>query len=153
MIFSRQWGRTDECVVQSPGWHEKKMMTIVSKTAETFTVRFTDEGSEVRLELINETEQTLRSVDILTVFLKDEDTPGGGPSRVHISFKSLDSIRPKEKVVISHKTWIDGKPAAPAHDQLARLKVAAGETKPYVLDISWEDAEGKTRFQRVPVGH
>jgi hypothetical protein len=128
-------------------------VTIVGKTEETFTVGFRDEGSKVRLELTNETDQTLKCVDILTVFLKDEETLGGGPSRVHISFESLDSIRGKEKVVVSHKTWIDGKPAAPAHDQLKRLKPAAGEDKPYVLDISWEDAQGKTRFQRIPVGH
>ncbi|HEY0378016.1 MAG TPA: hypothetical protein VGC87_13940 [Pyrinomonadaceae bacterium] len=128
-------------------------MSILGKTEETFTVGFRDEGSGVRLELTNETDQTLRSVDILTVFLKDEETPGGGPSRVHISFESLNSIRAKETTVVSHKTWIDGKPAAPSEDQLERLKVAAGENKPYVLDISWEDAQGKTRFQRIAVGH
>jgi hypothetical protein len=128
-------------------------MSIVSKTEETFSVGFRDEGSKVCLELMNETDQTLRCVEILTVFLKDEETPGGGPSRVHISFASLDSIRSKEKAVVSHKTWIDGKPAAPAQDQLERLKVAAGEDRPYVLDISWEDAQGKTRFQRIPIGH
>src|ERR1051325_10067541 len=102
-------------------------MTTFSKTEETFSVGFRDEGSKVRLELTNETDQTLRSVDILTVFLKDEETPGGGPSRVHISFEPLDSIRAKEKTVVPHKTWIDGKPAAPARDELERLKVAAGE--------------------------
>jgi len=32
-------------------------------------------------------------------------------------------------------------------DQLERLKVVVGETSPYVLEISWQDAEGKTRFQ------
>jgi hypothetical protein len=128
-------------------------MTTVSKAEETFSVGFRDEGSKVRLELTNETDQTLRSVDILTVFLKDEETPGGGPSRVHISFESLDSIRAKEKTIVSHKTWIDGKPAAPSDDQLERLKVAAGEDRPYVLDISWEDAQGRTRFQRIPIGH
>jgi hypothetical protein len=128
-------------------------MTTVSKTEETFSVGFRDEGSKVRLELTNETDQTLRSVDILTVFLKDEETPGGGPSRVHISFEPLDAIRAKEKTVVSHKTWIDGKPAAPSDDQLERLKVAAGEDRPYVLDISWEDAQGRTRFQRIPIGH
>ena len=127
-------------------------MTIISKTEDIFTVGFKDEGSKVRLELTNETDQTLRRVDILTVFLKDEETPGG-PSRVHISFESLDSIRAKETAAVSHKTWIDGKPAAPAHDQLERLKAAAGEDRPYVLDISWEDSQGKTRFQRIPVGH
>ena len=128
------------------------IMTIISKTEDIFTIGFKDEGSKVRLELRNETDQTLRSVDILTVFLKDEETPGG-PSRVHISFESLNSIQAKKTAVVSHKTWIDGKPAAPAHDQLERLKVAAGEDRPYVLDISWEDAQGKTRFQRIPVGH
>src|ERR1044071_4540691 len=125
-------------------------MTIVGKTEETFTAGFMDEGPKVRLELTNETDQTLKCVDILTVFLKDEETPGGGPSRVHISFASLDSIRPKETAAVSHKTWTDGKPAAPAQNQLERLKAAAGEDKPYVLDISWEDARGKTRFQRIP---
>ena len=128
-------------------------MSTFAKTEETFTVGFRDEGSKVRLELTNETDQTLRCVEILTVFLKDEETPGGGPSRVHISFESLDSIRSKEKAVVTHKTWIDGKPAAPAQDQLERLKAAAGENRPYTLDISWEDAQGKTRFQRIAVGH
>jgi hypothetical protein len=127
-------------------------MTIVGKTEETFTAGFGDEGPKVRLELRNETDQTLRCVEILTVFLKDEETPGG-PSRVHISFESLNSIRAKETTVVSHKTWIDGKPAAPAYDQLERLKAAEGEARPYVLDISWEDAQGKTRFQRIAVGH
>ena len=128
-------------------------MTTFAKAEETFTVGFRDEGSKVRLELTNETDQTLRCVEILTVFLKDEETPGGGPSRVHISFASLDSIRSKEKAVVTHKTWIDGKPATPSDDQLERLKAAAGENRPYTLDISWEDAQGKTRFQRIAVGH
>lgn len=128
-------------------------MTIGSKTDETFSVGFIDEGSKVLLEVMNKTDQTLKSVEILTVFLKDEETPGGGPSRVHISFEALSSIRPKTKSIVSHKTWIDGKPVTPEHDQLKRLKEMAGENRPYTLDISWEDAHGKTRFQRIPVGH
>jgi hypothetical protein len=128
-------------------------MTIVGKTEETFTAGFGDEGQKVRLELRNETDHTLRSVEVLTVFLKDEDTPGGGPSRVHISFASLDSIGPKEKAVVPHKTWIDGKPADQSQDQLGRLKAMAGEDRPYTLDISWMDVHGKTRFQRIAVGH
>jgi hypothetical protein len=123
------------------------------RAEEIFTARFIDEGSNVRLELTNECDQPLNSIEILTVFLKDEETPGGGPSQAHIRFEPIKSIQPKEKTVLSHRTWINGKPAAPAHDQLERLKVIAGETKPYVLDISWQDAEGKTRFQRIPVGH
>ena len=127
-------------------------MAIFSKTEETFTIGFINDGAQVRLEIVNETGQTLKCVELLTIFLKDEETPGG-PSRVHISFESLNSIRPKEKSVISHKTWIDGKPAPPNQDQLERLKAMTGEARPYTLDISWQDAEGKTRFQRIPVGH
>lgn len=128
-------------------------MTYNSKTAEPFTVRFIDGGAKVLLELTNEMDQTLKSVEVLTIFLKDEETPGGGPSRVHIKFETVDSIHSKEKATLSHKTWIDGKPVAPEQDQLERLKARAGETRPYVLNISWEDAEGKSRFQRIPVGH
>jgi hypothetical protein len=120
---------------------------------EIFTARFIDEGSNVHLELTNECDQPLNSIEILTVFLKDEETPGGGPSQAHIRFEPIKFIQPKEKTVLSHKTWINGKPADPTQDQLERLKVIAGEVKPYVLDISWQDAEGKTRFQRIPVGH
>jgi hypothetical protein len=117
------------------------------------TFRFIDDEANVRLELGNETDHTLKSVEILTVFLKDIETPGGGPSQAHIRFDAVGSIRPKENVVLSHKTWVNGKIVQASGDLLARLKVIAGEVKPYVLDISWEDPEGKTRFQRIPVGH
>jgi hypothetical protein len=33
------------------------------------------------------------------------------------------------------------------------LESLQGSSDLYVLDISWEDAEGKARFQRIPVGH
>lgn len=127
-------------------------MSILSKTVETFTILFVDDGPKVRLELVNESEHTLKSVEILTIFLKDEEAPGS-PSRIHISFATLDSIRPKERAVVSHRTWIDGKPATPETDQLKRLKEMAGENRPYTLNLSWEDAYGKTRFQRMTVGH
>ena len=117
------------------------------------TCRFIDNESDVLLELTNAADHALKSVEILTVFLKDLDTPGGGPSQAHIRFDSVSSIRPKEHVVLSHKTWINGKIADASADQLARLKIVTGEIKPYVLDISWQDPEGKTRFQRIPVGH
>jgi hypothetical protein len=115
------------------------------------TFRFIDVDADVRLELSNEADHPLKCVEILTVFLKDIETPGGGPSQAHIRFEAVGSIRSKENVVLSHKTWVNGKIAAA--DLLARLKVIAGEVKPYVLDISWQDPEGKTRFQRIPVGH
>ena len=124
-----------------------------NRIAEPFTARFVEAGAKVFLELTNMTRQQLKCVEILTVFLKDEETPGGGPSQAHIRFDAIQYIRPQEKAVLSHRTWINGKPADPNHDQLERLKVIAGEVKPYVLDISWEDADGKSRFQRIPVGH
>jgi hypothetical protein len=120
--------------------------------AKPLTFRFIDVEADVRLELGNEADHTLKSVEILTVFLKDLESPGGA-SQAHIRFDAVGSIRPKENVVLSHKTWVNGKIAQGAEDMLARLKVIAGEVKPYVLDISWEDPEGKTRFQRIPVGH
>jgi hypothetical protein len=132
---------------------EEKFMSTNSATEKPFISKLIGEKPKVLLELTNATEETLKSIEILTVFLKDEETPGGGPSQAHIRFDSIKSMEPKEKVILSHKTWINGKPADPDHDQLERLMVIAGEAKPYVLDISWEDAEGKTRFQRIPVGH
>ncbi|HEX8474581.1 MAG TPA: hypothetical protein VF666_11150 [Pyrinomonadaceae bacterium] len=117
------------------------------------TARFVGEGSKVLLELTNASEQTLRHIEVLTVFLKDEETPGGGPSQVNIKFKDTECLYPKEKVVLTHRTWINGKPSDSDSDQLQRLQAIAGEVKPYVLDISWEDANGKSRYQRIPVGH
>ncbi len=118
-----------------------------------FTFRFVEVDSKIVLELMNATDQTLKSIEILTVFLKDEETLGGGPSQAHIKFEALKSIQPEEKAVLPHRTWVNGKPADTDHDQLERLKVIPGEANPYVLDISWQNAEGKTRFQRIPVGH
>ena len=128
-------------------------MSTNNNIQKPFIFRFIDAPSGVLLELTNVTETTLRSIEILTVFLKDEITPGGGPSQAHIRFDALKSMQPKEKAVLSHRTWVNGRPADADCDQLGRLKVIAGEVSPYVLDISWEDAEGKTRFQRIPVGH
>jgi len=109
--------------------------------------------SKVLLELVNTTDLTLKSIEVLTIFLKDEATLGGGPSQAHIRFEGIKSMLPREKAVVAHRTWINGRPAAPENDQLARLKVIDGRLNPYVLDISWEDAEGKTRFQRIALGH
>src|SRR2546422_5529974 len=113
-------------------------MTANSKTEKTFIFRFIDARPKVLLELTNATEHTLKSIEILTVFLRDEETPGGGPSQAHIKFDAINSILPQEKAVLSHRTWINGKPVSTDHDQLARLKIIAGEVNPYVLDISWE---------------
>jgi hypothetical protein len=124
-----------------------------ANTEKPFTFRFVDVEANVRLELSNDADQSLKCIEILTVFLKDLETPGGGPSQAHIRFEAVDSIRPRENVLLSHKTWVNGRIAEPSADLLPRLKVIAGQVKPYVLDISWQDPEGKTRFQRIPIGH
>ena len=126
---------------------------MMSKRETPFTFGFVNGEQGLRLELTNTSESALRSVDILTVFLKDEESPGGGPSQAHIRFDSIERILPHEKSLLSHRTWINGKPARPDQDQLKRLQVKAGEPNPYVLDISWRNAEGKARFQRIPIGH
>ena len=128
-------------------------MTVSHIIEKPFTARFVGDAEKVLLELTNTTDEVLKSVEILAVFLTDQETPGGGPSRSHIKFDVLKSVKPKEKAVLSHRTWVDGKPSDAAHNELERLRVVEGEVKPYVLDISWEDGEGKTRYQRIPVGH
>ena len=115
-------------------------------------IRFLNTSPRVLLELTNTTERTLKSVEILTIFLKDEEAVGG-PSSAHIRFDRINALQPKEKAVVSHRTWINGKPVSEAQDQIGRLEAVAGAFKPYVLDISWEDIDGKVKFQRIPVGH
>lgn len=115
-------------------------------------IRFMDTQPRMLLEITNTAATTLKSVEILTVFLKDEEGPSG-PSRAHIRFDQIKSVQPHEKAVVSHRTWINGRPASDTQDQIGRLELVAGVAQPYVLDISWEDEDGKTQFQRIPVGH
>ena len=124
----------------------------MSSDVTPFMIRFMDTKPRVLLELTNTTARTLKSIEILTVFLKDEDGPGG-PSREHVRFDRINSVQPNARAVVSHRTWINGRPASDAKDQLGRLEVVPGTVKPYVLDISWEDVDGKTQFQRIEVGH
>ena len=128
-------------------------MSANSNTEKPFSLRFMDTKPRVLLELTNVTDTMLRSIEILTIFLKDEETPGGGPSQAHIRFDGIKTMAPKETAVVSHRTWINGRPAEPERDQIERLKPVVGKICPYVLDISWENASGKTQFQRLPVGH
>lgn len=128
-------------------------MNATNRIKKPFVFRFIEAPPSVLLELTNVTEVNLKSIEILTVFLKDQETPGGGPSQAHIRFEDIKCMQPKERIVLTHRTWINGKPAAVDRDQLARLKVIAGEVSPYVLDISWEDAEGRKQYQSVPMGH
>jgi hypothetical protein len=128
------------------------MIMTTSNSRTPFLIRFMDTKPRILLELTNTTEMRLQSIEILTVFLKDEG-PAAGSSRAHIRFDRVNSVQPKGKAVISHRTWIDGMPASEAQDQIGRLQDVAGAVKPYVLDISWEDLDGKIQFQRIPVGH
>lgn len=114
-------------------------------------IRLMDTRPRMLMEITNTTVSTLKSVEILTVFLKDEDP--SGLSRAHIRFDPIRTVQPNEKAVVSHRTWINGSPASDTQDQIGRLEDVAGAIKPYVLDISWEDVDGKIQFQRIPVGH
>lgn len=117
---------------------------------KTFNFKFVDGPSTVLVELTNSSEMTLKSIEILTIFLKDKES-GFGPSQAHIRFDGVKSMQPGEKTVLSHRTWINGKPADADHDQMERLKLIAGQANPYALEISWEEPDGKMRFQRIPV--
>ena len=119
---------------------------------KTLTARFLDTKPKVLLELSNDTDETLKGVEILAVFLKSERVPDG-PSETQIKFEAIKFMRPQQTAVVSHRTWMNGKPVDDEGDQMDRLTVVMGETKPYVLHISWQDAEGKSRFQSIPVGH
>ena len=130
----------------------KKIVTVDNNMKKTFNFRFIDEPPRVLVELTNASEKILKSIEVLTIFLKDKQT-GAGPSQAHIRFDSVKSMQPGEKTVLSHRTWINGKPADADHDQMERLKLIAGQANPYALEISWEDADGKMRFQRIPVGN
>jgi hypothetical protein len=120
---------------------------------KTLTARFLDTKPRVLLELTNATEKTLKCVEVLTIFLKAKTSQSLAYSQAHIRFDAIKLMLPHQTAVMSHRTWIDGKPASDEHDQMTQLTSVAGEFNPYVLDISWEDAEGKARFQRIPVGH
>ena len=131
----------------------RRATTADSNMKKTFNFTFINGPSTVLVELTNSSEMTLKSIEILTIFLKDKESPGGGLSQAHIRFEGVKSMKPGEKTVLSHQTWINGKPADTEHDQMERLKLIGGQANPYTLDISWEDAEGKMRFQRIPVGN
>ena len=117
-----------------------------------FTFRFIDTKPRILLELQNTSEKGFRSIEILTIFLKNEEAAEGGLSETHLRFDAIKSISPGASAVVSHRTWIDGRPVNDERDQMARLKGIPGEVNPYVLNLSWTDAEGKARFQRIPIG-
>src|SRR5258708_39025942 len=116
-----------------------------------FTFKLVDVGSNPVLELTNATDQIFKCVEILTVFLKDKENPG--PSQVHIRFEAVDHILPTAKSVVPHTTLINRKAVDSDLDQFLRLEVIAGEISHYVLDIFWQDVDGNTSIQRIPVGH
>ena len=125
---------------------------MTSPNRSPLVIRFIDTKPRMLMEITNTTAKALKSVEILTVFLTNNEGPNGF-SRAHIRFDPIKWVQPNEKAVVSHRTWINGMPANDAQDQIGRLEIVTGNIKPYVLDISWEDVDGKTQFQRIPVGH
>ena len=124
----------------------------MSINEKPFTFRFIDAKPRMLLELHNTSEKGFRSIEILTIFLKGQETAEGVVSQAHLRFDAINSISPGASAVVPHRTWLDGKPVNDERDQMARLKGVTGEANPYVLDLSWKDTEGKARFQRIPVG-
>src|SRR5258708_3627636 len=61
---------------------------MATKKPKPFTYRFLDDGPNLRLELTNATMDALKGVEILTVFLKDQESQGAGPSQAHIRFEA-----------------------------------------------------------------
>ena len=115
-------------------------------------VRFIDTQPRMLMEITNTSVNPLKSVEILTIFLRERQGFNTA-SRAHIRFDPIKSVQPNEKAVVYHRTWSNGRPSSDAQDQIGQLEVVAGVVKPYVLDISWEDVDGKIQFQRIPVGH
>ena len=120
---------------------------------ESLAARLIDTKSRIFLELTNLTDHTLRSIEIVTVFLKDETSTGRDAEKIQIRFDGVRTMPARQTAVLSHRTWIDGRPANSDEDQMEQLRIIAGEVKPYVLDISWKDADGKSYSQRIPIGH
>ena len=132
---------------------EKNIAIMNNSITKTLTARFLDTKPKVLLELTNETETTLKSIEILTIFLRTQTSMSKGHYQAHIRFDPIKLMPPRQTAVMSHRTWIDGEPASDEQDQMTQLTIVPGKVNPYVLDISWENAEGKARFQRIPVGH
>src|ERR1041385_8541230 len=96
---------------------------------KTFNFRFIDEPPRVLVELTDASEKIIKSIEILTIFLKDKET-GAGPSQAHIRFDGIKSMQPGEKIVLSHRTWINGKPADADHDQMSTNQNHSGHSYP-----------------------
>jgi hypothetical protein len=133
---------------------EERFMSRNLINEESLAARLIDTKSRIFLELTNLTDHTLRSIEIVTVFLKDDETSTGrDAAKIHIRFDGVRTMPARQTAVLSHRTWIDGRPANSDEDQMEQLRIIAGKVKPYVLDISWKDADGKSCSQRIPIGH
>jgi CheY-like chemotaxis protein len=140
---------TENSGQRRPG-SDETLMSINNE--KPFTFRFIDAKPRILLELQNTSEKGFRSVEILTIFLKDQEAPQGGLSDTHLRFDVIKSISPGASAVVSHRTWVNGRPVNDERDQMVRLKGVRGQVNPYVLNLSWTDPEGKARFQRIPIG-
>src|SRR3954467_2421820 len=105
-------------------------MSTTINNEKPFTFRFIDAKPKILLELQNTTEKGFRSIEILTIFFKNEESPEGDLSEAHLRFDAIKSISPLASAVVSHRTWIDGRPANDEQDQMARLKGIPGQANP-----------------------
>ena len=80
-------------------------------------IRFMDTKPRMLMEITNATTTTLKSVEILTVFLKDEQ----GSAAPLATFRFDPQIQfNKRKGGCSHRTWINGRQRNDAQDQIGR---------------------------------
>src|SRR5258705_10582891 len=115
--FSKEAGQEERAC--SPQRGTTKMS---ANMAKPLTFRFIENEADVRLELRNDADHALKCVEILTVFLKDRETPGAGLSQANIRSDAVGSIRQKGNVVFSHKTWVTEKMATAGPNWLGGLK-------------------------------
>ena len=73
-------------------------MSTTINNEKPFTFRFIDAKPRILLELKNTAETTLRSIEILTIFLKDEEAANGVPSQAHIRFDAVKAMGLKNPI-------------------------------------------------------
>jgi hypothetical protein len=65
-----------------------------------FTFRFIDTKPRILLELKNTAEIALRSIEIMTIFLKNDEHVQDGGAQTQIRFDVIKSMRPGDAAVL-----------------------------------------------------
>ena len=108
-------------------------MTANNHIKKTFNFQFIEAPPKVVVELTNASRHTLKSIEILTIFLKDKETPGRGPSQAHIRFDGVKSMKPGEKTVLSHRTGLMENRLRLTTISMERLKLIASQANPLCI--------------------